>query len=44
MHLIDATAVRYQFFLQIKQDIQQSRLSITAELAAQLLAYIIQCM
>ena len=34
---------RYQFFLQIKQDIQQSRLIITTDLAAQLLAYIIQC-
>ncbi|KAH9422746.1 hypothetical protein DERP_003426, partial [Dermatophagoides pteronyssinus] len=34
---------RYQFFLQIKQDIQQSRLPVTNELAAQLLAYIIQC-
>ncbi|KAJ6220117.1 hypothetical protein RDWZM_005929 [Blomia tropicalis] len=33
---------RYQFFLQIKQDIQQSRLIITTDLAAQLLAYIIQ--
>lgn len=34
---------RYQFFLQIKQDIQQSRLPVTNELAEQLLAYIIQC-
>lgn len=34
---------RYQFFLQIKQDIQQSRLPVTNELAAQLLAFIIQC-
>ncbi|UXI15655.1 Na+/K+/2Cl- cotransporter [Sarcoptes scabiei] len=33
---------RYQFFLQIKQDIQQSRLPVTNELAEQLLAYIIQ--
>ncbi|XP_046908897.2 uncharacterized protein LOC124490445 [Dermatophagoides farinae] len=33
---------RYQFFLQIKQDIQQSRLPVTNELAAQLLAFIIQ--
>lgn len=44
-HAID-TAVhlcRYQFFLQIKQDIQLSRLAITNELAAQLLAFIIQC-
>lgn len=35
-------ATRYQFFLQVKQDIQQSRLVVTTELAAQLTAYLIQ--
>lgn len=35
-------ATRYQFFLQVKQDIQQSRLVVGLELAAQLTAYLIQ--
>lgn len=34
---------RYQFFLQLKQDILQGRLPIAPELAAQLGAYIVQC-
>ncbi|XP_054159627.1 band 4.1-like protein 4 [Oppia nitens] len=33
---------RYQFFLQIKQDILQSRLPVPFELASELLAYIVQ--
>lgn len=34
---------RYQFFLQIKQDIVQGRLPVTFDLAAELGAYVVQC-
>jgi len=34
---------RYQFYLQLKQDVLQGRLPITFDLAAQLGAYNIQC-
>jgi len=34
---------RYQFFLQIKQDIAQSRLPVPFNLLAQLCAYAVQC-
>lgn len=34
---------RYQFFLQVKQDILQGRLPVSFELAAELGAYIVQC-
>lgn len=34
---------RYQFFLQIKQDILQSRLPVSFELAAELFALSVQC-
>lgn len=34
---------RYQFFLQIKQDILQGRLPVSFDLAAELGAYVVQC-
>lgn len=34
---------RYQFFLQVKQDILQGRLPISQELAAELGSYAVQC-
>ena len=34
---------RYQFFLQLKQDILQSRLPVPSELSAELFALVIQC-
>lgn len=34
---------RYQFFLQVKQDILQSRLPVPFELAAELFALAVQC-
>ena len=34
---------RYQFYLQLKQDVLQGRLPVTFDLAAQLGAYVIQC-
>lgn len=36
------SSARYQFFLQIKQDITHGRLPVTQELAAQLGAYAVQ--
>lgn len=35
---------RYQLFLQVKQDVLQSRLPVSFELAAELGAYAVQCM
>jgi hypothetical protein len=34
---------RYQFFLQVKQDILQGRLPVTFDLAAELGSYVVQC-
>lgn len=34
---------RYQFFLQVKQDILQGRLPVSFDLAAELGAYVVQC-
>jgi hypothetical protein len=34
---------RYQFFLQLKQDILQGRVPVTQELMAELGAYVVQC-
>lgn len=34
---------RYQFFLQLKQDVLQGRLPVTFDLASQLGAYVVQC-
>lgn len=34
---------RYQFFLQLKQDVLQGRLPVTFDLATQLGAYVVQC-
>ncbi|KAF4533036.1 hypothetical protein B566_EDAN000728 [Ephemera danica] len=34
---------RYQFFLQVKQDILQARLPVTFDLAAELGSYVVQC-
>lgn len=34
---------RYQFFLQVKRDVEQGRLPVPIELAAQLAAYAVQC-
>lgn len=34
---------RYQFYLQLKQDVLQGRLPVTYELASQLGAYVVQC-
>lgn len=34
---------RYQFYLQLKQDVLQGRLPVTFDLASQLGAYVIQC-
>lgn len=34
---------RYQFYLQLKQDVLQGRLPVAFDLAAQLGAYVVQC-
>lgn len=34
---------RYQFYLQLKQDVLQGRLPVTFDLASQLGAYVVQC-
>ena len=34
---------RYQFYLQLKQDVMQGRLPVTFECQAQLGAYVVQC-
>jgi band 4.1-like protein 4A len=34
---------RYQFYLQLKQDILQGRVPVTFDLASQLGAYVVQC-
>lgn len=34
---------RYQFFLQVKQDVLQGRLPVAFEMAAELGGYIVQC-
>ena len=34
---------RYQFYLQLKQDVLQGRLPVSFDLAAQLGAYVVQC-
>lgn len=41
--IFDLFLYRYQFFLQVKQDILQERLLVVFELAAELGAYIVQC-
>lgn len=43
MLIFDLFLYRYQFFLQVKQDILQERLLVVFELAAELGAYIVQC-
>jgi band 4.1-like protein 4A len=35
---------RYQFYLQLKQDVLRGRLPVSFDLASQLGAYIVQCM
>lgn len=37
------TCYRYQFFLQLKQDILQGRVPVTQELMSELGAYVMQC-
>ncbi len=40
---LHAEITRYQFFLQVKRDVEQGRLPVPIELAAQLAAYAVQC-
>jgi len=43
IYLFPTTCCRYQFFLQLKQDILQGRVPVTQELMAELGAYVVQC-
>lgn len=43
IYLCRTMCCRYQFFLQLKQDILQGRVPVTQELMAELGAYVVQC-